>query len=117
MDNYPLLNRCAVIVTPKQRFWQWVKKVSDGFDNNMVFEVADSNIYLVPDYEFETNVELAIENYISQIYQHIFVRELEAWNTDPLNFPEITYDRFQRWFTVSSHTVIFDTVNEPLEKE
>lgn len=36
---------------------------------------------------------------------------------DPLTFPEITYDRFNEWFSVSSHTMIFDTVTKALKRE
>jgi hypothetical protein len=118
MDSYPLLNRCAVIVTPKPPFWEWVNKTSNVFDDDFRFERdADSNIYLVPGYESEPDISLAIANYIGQNHQGIFISELEAWNADPTTFPEISYDRFHEWFSLSSHTMIFDTVNKPLKKK
>ena len=115
--DYPLLNRCAVIVTPKSPFWDWVNKTSDTDDIFPIESGSDSNIYLVPSYESEENIELAIKKYLTQNYADLFVSELEAWNMDPLTFPETTYDRFNEWFNVSSHTMIFDTVNKPLKRK
>lgn len=115
--DYPLLNRCAVIVTPKSPFWDWVNKTSDADEIFPMEPPSDSNIYLVPSYESEENIGLAIKNYLNQNYADLFVSELEAWNMDPLTFPEITYDRFNEWFDVSSHTMIFDTVSKPLKRQ
>ncbi len=116
MDIYPLLNRCAVIVTPKTPFWNWVNKISDTENTFPIEPGNDSNVYLVPDYEAEQNISLAIEKYIHQNFADIFISELEAWNMDPLTFPEITYTHFTEWFDVSSHTMIFDTVSKPLKR-
>jgi len=114
--DYPFLNRCAVIVTPKPPFWEWVNKTSETDEPLLIQSRSDGNIYLVPDYEAEQNIELAIKNYLNQNYAELFVSELEAWNMDPLTFPEITFERFHQWFDVSSHTMIFDTVEKPLKR-
>jgi len=117
MDAYPLLNRCAVVVKPKPPFWDWVNKTNE-LNDPFVFEGdADGNIYLVPDYESEPDINQAIRKYIGQHYEAIFISELEAWYTDPEAFPEISYELFEEWFSFSSHTMIFDTVNKPLKKE
>lgn len=86
-------------------------------DNIPIEPGSDSNIYLVPGYESEKDIGLAIKKYPNQNYTHIFISELEAWNTDPLTFPDITYDCFNEWFNVSSHTMIFDTARKPLKRE
>jgi len=117
MSDYPFLNRCAVIVTPKAPFWDWVKKSGDIDESQLAEVKKESNIYLIPDYESEDDIALAIESHLVQIYADIFINELEEWYTDPETFPEITYARFNEWFTVSSHTMIFDTVEKPLKRE
>lgn len=118
MDTYPLVNRCAVIVTPKSPFWDWVNKTSNQFGADFTFETdKDSNLYLVPDYESEADIALAIKDYVRKNYEDIFISELEAWNMDPLTFPEINYDQFKEWFTVTSYTMIFDTVKKALKRE
>ncbi|MDP4131139.1 MAG: hypothetical protein Q8918_17895 [Bacteroidota bacterium] len=117
MSDYRFLNRSAIVVTPKAPFWDWVKK-SDDIDEAMLTEVKkESNIYLIPGYESEDDIALAIERHLVQNYADIFISELEAWYTDPETFPEITYERFNEWFIVSSHSMIFDTVNKPLKRE
>lgn len=117
METYLLLNRCAVVITPKSPFWNWVNTTSKMDDNFLIEATGDSNIYLVPDYESETEISLAIKSYINHNYEAIFVNELEAWNMDPLSFPETTYDRFTEWFEVTSHTMIFDMVKKPLKRQ
>ena len=117
MADFRFLNRCAVIVTPKTPFWDWVKKSGD-IDEPLSTEVnEESNIYLIPGYETEDDIDLAIERHLVQNYEDIFVSELEAWYTDPETFPKITYEMFNEWFTVSSHTMIFDTVEKPLKRK
>ena len=115
--DYLLVNRCAIVITPQPPFWEWVNQTS-GQDDEFIFEESsDSNIYLIPDYEAETDIHLAIQTYIEENYADIFITELEAWNMDPLTYPETTFKRFQEWFTVSSHTMIFDMVTKPLKRQ
>ena len=117
MSDYRFLNRCAVIVTPKAPFWDWVKASGD-IDERLFWEVNnEGNIYLIPAFGSEADISVAIEKHLVQNYEDIFVSELEAWYTDPETFPETTYERFKEWFTVSSHTMIFDTVEKPLKRE
>ncbi len=78
MSDFRFLNRCAVIVTPKTPFWDWVKKSGD-IDEPLLTEVKkESNVYLIPDYESEDDIGLAIKRHLVQIYEDIFVSELEA---------------------------------------
>ena len=117
MNDFRFLNRCAVIITPNAPFWVWVKKIGD-IDEPLLTEVKrESNIYLIPDFESEGDIDLAMDKHLVQNYADVFINELEAWYTDPETFPEITYERFNEWFTFSSHTMIFDTVEKPLKRE
>ena len=117
MSDFRLLNRCAVVITPKAPFWDWVKK-SSSIDEVLMTEVnKESNMYLIPDFESEDDMYIAIEKHLVQNYEDIFISELEAWYTDPETFPDITYERFNEWFAFSSHTMIFDTVETPLKRE
>ena len=117
MSDFRFLNRCAVIVTPKKPFWDWVKKSGDIDESLFTEVITDSNIYLIPSFESEDDIPLAIKRHLLENYGDIFISELEDWYTDPTTFPEITYQRFNEWFTVSSHTMIFDTVEKPLKRE
>jgi hypothetical protein len=117
MEAQLLLNRCAVVITPKSPFWDWVNRTSNINDNFLFEATDDGNIYLVPGYESEADIGLAIQNFINQNYRTIFINELEGWNMDPLSFPAITYDQFTEWFTASVHTMIFDMVKKPLKRQ
>lgn len=117
MGDFRFLNRCAVIITPKPAFWEWVKKTGD-IDEPLLTEVTkEGNIYLIPDYDSEDDIHVAIERHLAENYEDIFISELEAWYTDPTTFPETTYELFNEWFIVSSHSMIFDTVEKPLKRE
>jgi hypothetical protein len=77
----------------------------------------DCRIYLVPDFEDEDVIEAAIEKYLKNNYENIFRSELSAWYTDEKMFPKITYPLFRDWFDISINTMIFDTLDEPIDKE
>jgi hypothetical protein len=115
--DYPFLNRCAIAVVPRPPFWDWVKKTGSVQDEQIGEAKTDANIYLIPDFESEPDITDAIKKYVYQNYDEIFTSELEAWYTDPVSFPEINYDNFEKWFSISSYTMIFDTVKRPLRRE
>lgn len=102
---------------PQPPFWDWVNNLRDVKGTSIIEPRNDSNIYLLPDYESADDIDLAIKKYLNQHYEDIFISELEAWSMDPLTFPEINPDRFSEWFKISSHTMIFGTVNKPLKRE
>ena len=117
MPDYLLVNRCAISVLPKSPFWEWVNQ-ADEINEEFIFERAnDSNIYLIPDYESETDITVAIEKYLRENFDEIFISELEAWNMDPTTYPQITYDLFREWFDTHSHTMIFDTLKKSLKRQ
>lgn len=115
--DYLLLNRCALVVTPQPPFWEWVNQTSNLDETFFFEESGDSRIYLISDYESEKDIHFSIQEYIQENYVDIFISELEAWNMDPVTFPETTFERFQQWFHLSSHTMIFDMVKKPLKRE
>ncbi len=105
------------MVTPKQPLLDWLKKI-DSTHNPTLSEIQhDSHLYLVPDYEEKDDIEKAIEKYIKLKFSGILLNELMGWYTDPQMYPKMTYSIFLEWFEISVHTMIFDMVNKPLEKE
>jgi hypothetical protein len=117
MDVFPLVYRCAIAVKPKQPFLDWLKKIDSSHNPTLPELQHDSHLYLVPDYEEVDDIEKAIEKYIKLNYSGIFLNELSAWYLDPKMYPKMGYPMFLDWFEISVHTMIFDTVNQPLEKE
>jgi hypothetical protein len=117
MFQFPLVERCAVIVKPKQPFLDWIIQQDPFFKISLEEIQRDCRVYLVPDFEDEDVIETAIENYFKSTYEDIFVNELSAWYTDEKMFPKITYPLFWDWFEISTNTMIFDTIDSPIQKE
>jgi hypothetical protein len=93
------------------------KQTGEIDDAYIIERKADSNIYLLPDYESAEDITSAMENYLLENYDGLFIHELEAWNMDPKSFPTISYDSFNEWFEVRLHTMIFDTVLKPIKRQ
>lgn len=47
----------------------------------------------------------------------IFINELAAWYLDETMYLKLTYPTFLEWFEITLHTMIYDMVNESLDKE
>jgi hypothetical protein len=117
MFQFPLVQRCAIIVKPKRPYFDWIIKQEPSFKISLEEIQRDCRVYLVPDFEDEDVIETAIEKYLKSNYEDIFYSELSAWYTDEKMFPKITYSLFLDWFEISTNTMIFDTVDGPIDKE
>jgi hypothetical protein len=78
---------------------------------------VDPNIHLVPDFVDEPDIGKAIELFIEDNYENIFLNELSAWYQDESLFPELSYPLFLQWFSFSRHSMIFDMLEENIEKD
>jgi len=116
MPDYLLLNRCAVSLVPKAPFWQWVNQTGEIEASVISEQTTDANLYLIPDFESEADMAEAINNYLLEYFDELFISELEAWNIDPLTYPRVSYALFTEWFDVQIHTMIFDTLKKPLKR-
>jgi hypothetical protein len=47
----------------------------------------------------------------------LFVHELAAWWLDEAVYPTMTYEPSNQWFEVGVHSMVFDMVDEEIEKE
>ena len=117
MDIFPLVYRCAVVVRPQQPLADWLKKVEPTFMLSLEEMRNDSPVFLVPDFEDAEDIDRALEKFIRSNYQGIFLNHLASWCLDPTTYPKITYPVFKQWFELSMHSMVFDMVNEPLDKE
>lgn len=110
-----MINRSAFILYPKKPFFDWLTML-DPKDAGISEEelASDPTIYLIEDMETdEEYAEILLNN-----YESMFEFELSAWYTDETLWPEDrTIELFQQWFDVRLHTIILDTVEEPIEKD
>ncbi len=103
--------RSAIIIKPKQPFLDWLVKL-DPEDNNPSF-LKDNNVYLIP--MFDETIE--VENWLKKNYDRIFSDQMNNWYTDESVWVQNrTFKMFNNWFDYSLHTMIFDTLDEPIEK-
>jgi hypothetical protein len=111
----PEVNRCLIVVKPKQPFLDWLNSLDSEDDVNLTLEELqnDSTAYLVPEYgtaEEQAEIILWCHNYV-------FEEELMAWYTFEGEWPQTRdLDTFLEWFDVEFHSVVMDLDLElPLE--
>jgi hypothetical protein len=117
MDGCPLVYRCAVVIKPERAFMEWLNDIEPEEEMTLAELQKDCNLYLVPDYMEEADIEIAIAKYLELNYEQIFINELASWYLDDRLYPTLSYEKFQDWFSFSMHTMIYDTINTPIEKE
>ena len=106
------INRCLVIVRPKQPFLDWVQSVD--YDAELTLEEIreDPTAYLVPEYELNSEQSQILE----WGYDLMFEQELSSWYTDPKLWPpDRNLEMFLQWFEVEFLSLIFDLVDAPLK--
>ena len=114
-----MLNRNALMLRYKDPAIRWLNEV-DPSPQGQEITLADANgertVYLVDDRLGES--PRALERWLKVHYAALFERELEAWYTDPMLWPEDrTLARFRDWFDVELHTVLIDLGTEALREE
>lgn len=108
------VNRSVLIAKGKEPFLKWIQNLPDPTDITLKELNRDCSMYLIPNYEYEYQVEELIrENFIT-----VFENELLDWWLDPKEWPDITdYGLFRKWFDVEVHSLIRDLVSTSLLRE
>jgi hypothetical protein len=102
------IDRCAVIVRPKQRFLDWVNStMPPGETVTMEYLQEDCRTYLLPPVDhFDEAREL-----LEPIHSVIFVLELMAWYEDSSLWPAAAETKdFDEWFEIEVHSGVYDLV-------
>ncbi|MBN1696752.1 MAG: hypothetical protein JW881_04500 [Spirochaetales bacterium] len=109
------LNRSAVIITPRQSFFDMIAKISGAKPEKAVAPLTEdeSTIYLIQEADLN---ELDLKERMANSYKEIFFEELEGWFTDTSRWPkDVTWQEFTEWFHISYQSVILDTLDEEIE--
>ena len=106
------VRRSALVLKPKQPFKDWLVSLDSG--DIKVDITNNSDVYLLPDFE-----ELKqIESWLKRNYDQIFCDQMNNWYVDDsVWIQNRTYRIFKEWFDYSIHTMIWDTMDIPIEKE
>lgn len=110
-----MINRAAVILKCKEPAVRWINE-AEPYDKDFVVTLEqvneDRTVYLVSDEEAETG---NVDRWIKANWRALFESELSGWYTLPELWPKnLTFKLFKSWFDVECHTVIEDTVGEPI---
>ena len=109
-----MVNRCALIVRPKQPFVDWINAVEPTSPVTLEQASDDPTIYLLP--VCDTDQDFA--NVLRLIYEEIFEDQLWGWYTDPECWPKNrSFAVFSRWFDWEWHSMVVDLSGEPLMRE
>ena len=103
------INRCALIVRPKQPYIDWANGVDDGPNSSGEHE---RTVYLAPDFYNQEEME----GWLREAYEEIFEQELWQWMTAEDTWPkERDFATFQTWFEVEYSSMVVDLCDEPPE--
>mgnify|MGYP006306222653 CR=1 FL=1 len=108
---YESIDRNAIIIKPKEAFFNWVNSV---YPENNIEEKPENNIYLV--HEMDSNEEILV--WIKANYEMIFINELNDWYTGEDKWPaNRTFKMFSDWFEIEICSMVLDLEENEITKE
>jgi len=110
-----VINRSVALIKPKQAFLNWANSVLDEGHQFSIYDLGmEYNIILLPEYDSKEQAEAILE----ERCRDIFEVELSGWIIDKNKWPENrTYETFLEWFDVEFHSMVFDPVEDIIEKK
>ncbi len=111
-----LINRSALVVTPKQPYADWVNGLDpqiSGMERPLSLQEhqQEGRVYLIP----ETAVESEPAPELSALWRSIFDNELSAWDEFGDARPTaLSLEMFHSWFSVAPQVLVFDLAEQPL---
>ncbi len=111
------INRSAVIITPKQSFFNMVANITGEQSDKAAPPLTDdeSTIYLLEESDLN---EQNLKERMKSCYKNIFFEELEGWFTDKNRWPkDITWKEFTSYFHISYQSMVIDTLDEDIDYE
>ena len=106
------VNRSALLVCHKELYLRWASGL-DGESQSLAESLrGTTSVYLVAEDPRGEQESAPIENY----YRRIFELELEAWHTDPADWPTTRdFRAFQEWFAIEAQSIVVDLEDSGLE--
>lgn len=100
-----LLRRSAFLVRPKAPFVRWANSLDAAGPQFTEAMRRETEVYLVPDLENDPRGTRVLQ----MVYPAIFEYELDAWHTDPKDWPEVRdLATFREWFDVEFVEMVTD---------
>lgn len=109
------VNRISLIVTPQMPMHQWVISVVGDEAPSLEEMMAESSCYLLDEPAEEVDLQVLINQLISDNFLTIWHNELSVWDEFLDNKPPtLTIEQFQQWFSVNLSGLTFDLASQPL---
>ena len=109
-EMLPALNRCAVIVTPKQPFLDWLWAVDWSNLRLTMADIVEPTIHLLPACEDDETMARWIRKYAPAMFED----QLQGWWTEAAAWPtDRSYKRFKLWFAFEANTMLLDLCDRP----
>lgn len=109
------LNRGAVIISPKQAFFDMVGKLM-GEEPEIAaepFSEEEGSVYLFDESRF---VQETPRMRLKPHFKEIFFEELSGWFTDENRWPkDVSWKEFDSYFNFSFQSMVFDLGDDHLE--
>lgn len=110
MIAYPTINRSALLVVPKQPFYDWSNALTPDMPKQTPENTTEHNSYLLEDELFLDDPKGELKNY----WKAIFLNELFSQWTDETAYPKLSWKLFTEWFDFYRSSIVTDLVDEPL---
>ncbi len=111
------LNRGAIFVKRKQAFVDWVNKTTvadNGEELSLEAANSEPGVYMIPPFEGEKE----FKDLLPQALDCIWEAELSGWNHETSLWPKDQSSKmFYQWFSLVVSGVVYDLLEDPLEKE
>lgn len=109
-----IINRDAVVLKGKKPVVDWINSIDPENPVSLDDLREDSTVILLPPCNGKEEALFIVESN----YEALFFGEIEGWIADDSMWPEgVTLETFREWFDVEYHSMIFDAVEEDIEKE
>lgn len=110
-----LINRIALIITPKQPMLDWIVSFSDETAPTLAELQQESSTYLIDEPEQEQPLAQLLSQLTAEHYQQIWHSELMIWDEFLDNSPtDLSQSQFENWFNVSLSGLTFDLASQKL---
>ena len=110
MNELTTINRCLVMVIPKQPFIEWENSVFPDLPMNPE-DIIECNSYLIQENSLFDEPKAALKKY----WKKIFEEQLVGICTDKSKWPkQLTWKLFSEWFDCRFSSMVIDLEKEPL---
>ena len=108
---YENVRRSALVIKPKSPLNAWLKSIDP---NGVEYTWEEGGVYLLPDFEEVKQME----NWLKRHFDEIFSDQLKNWVVDERLWPQKrTFKMFKEWFGYSLHTMVWDPLEYPIQKD